>query len=40
MEAFLEAGGDEDDFDDPFDWEAIDARVEAIVAGLKSKDFG
>ena len=36
---FLDGGGDEDDFEDPVDWEAIDARVEAIVAGLKSKDF-
>ena len=36
---FLDGGGDEDDFEDPVDWEAIDARVEAIVEGLKSKDF-
>ena len=36
---FLDGSGDEDDFEDPVDWEAIDARVETIVAGLKSKDF-
>ena len=36
---FLDGGGDEDDFEDPVNWEAIDARVEAIVEGLKSKDF-
>ena len=39
LRAFEEAGGDEDDFEDPVDWEAIDARVDAIVAGLKSKDL-
>jgi hypothetical protein len=36
--AFEEAGGDEDDFEDPVDWEAIDEKFEGIMAGLKSKD--
>ena len=36
--AFEEAGGDEDDFEDPVDWDAIEQNVESIVAGLKSKD--
>ena len=36
--AFEEAGGDEDDFEDPVDWDAIDEKFEGIMAGLKSKD--
>ena len=36
--AFEEAGGDEDDFDDPVDWDAIEEKMENIVAGLKSRD--
>ena len=39
LEAFLEAGGDENDFDDPVNWEAIDVKLEHIMSGLKSKDF-
>ena len=35
--AFEEAGGDEDDFEDPVDWDAIDEKFEGIMAGLKSK---
>jgi len=35
---FVEAGGDEDDFEDPIDWQAIVDRVDTIVADLKSKD--
>ena len=35
---FVEAGGDEDDFEDPIDWQAIVDRVDTIVAELKSKD--
>ena len=38
--AFEEAGGDEDDFEDPVDWDAIEEKIENIVAGLKSKDPG
>ena len=34
---FVEAGGDEADFEDPIDWQAIVNRVDAIVAELKSK---
>ena len=36
--AFKEAGGDEDDFEDPVDWNAIDEKFEGIMAGLKSRD--
>ena len=36
--AFEEAGGDEDDFEDPVDWDAIEEKFEGIMAGLKSKD--
>ena len=35
---FVDAGGDEDDFEDPIDWQAIVNRVDTIVAELKSKD--
>ena len=38
--AFEEAGGDEDNFEDPVDWDAIEEKIENIVAGLKSKDPG
>ena len=37
-QAFLENGGDESDFEDPIDRDAIAPRVESIVAGLKSRD--
>ena len=36
--AFKEAGGDEDDFEDPVDWDAIEQNIENIMAGLKSRD--
>ena len=36
--AFEEAGGDEDDFEDPVDWDAIEEQFDRIMAGLKSKD--
>jgi len=36
--AFEEAGGEEDDFEDPIDWDAIDEKFEGIMAGLKSRD--
>ena len=38
LSAFVEGGGEEDDFQDPVDWDAIDTRVEGIMAGLKSRD--
>ena len=38
--AFEEAGGDEDDFEDPVDWDAIEEKIENIVTGLKSRDPG
>ena len=36
--AFTEAGGDEDDFKDPIDWDAIELRIETLMSDLKSKD--
>ena len=33
---FVDAGGYEDDFEDPIDWQAIVTRVDTIVAELKS----
>ena len=36
---FLEGGGDEDDFEDPVDWDAIELRVDRIMEGLKSGDY-
>ena len=38
LRAFEEAGGDEDDFEDPVDWDAIEQSIENIMTGLKSKD--
>ena len=38
LRAFEEAGGDEDDFEDPVDWDAIEEKIDNIVAGLKSRD--
>jgi hypothetical protein len=38
LRAFEEAGGDEDDFEDPVDWDAIEEKIEKIVAGLKSRN--
>jgi hypothetical protein len=35
--SFEEAGGDEDDFEDPVDWDAIEEKIENIMAGLKSR---
>ena len=36
--AFEEAGGDEDDFEDPVDWDAIEEKIENTLAGLKSRN--
>ena len=36
---FVEGGGDEDDFEDPVDWDAIELRVDKITEGLKSSDY-
>ena len=36
--AFEEPGGDEDDFEDPVDWDAIEEKIENMVVGLKSRD--
>ena len=35
--AFTEAGGDEDDFEDPIDWDAIELRIETLMSDLKVK---
>ena len=37
LRAFVEGGGDEDDFEDPVDWDAIELRVDRITEGLKSE---
>jgi len=39
LKDFEAAGGDEDDFEDPIDWDAISDRVDRIVAELKSVDL-
>ena len=38
LEEFEDAGGDEDDFEDPIDWDAIVNRVDNLVTDLKSAD--
>ena len=38
LEEFEDAGGDEDDFEDPIDWDAIVNRVDNLVIDLKSVD--
>ena len=37
--AFEEAGGGEDDFEDPVDWDAIEEKIENMMTGLKSRDL-
>jgi len=36
---FVDGGGDENDFEDPVDWDAIELRVDRITEGLKSGDY-
>ena len=38
LREFEDAGGDEDDFEDPIDWDAISNRVDNLVNDLQSKD--
>ena len=38
LHEFTEAGGDEDDFEDTVDWDAIELRIETLMSDLKSKD--
>ena len=38
LSEFEGAGGDEDDFEDPIDWDAISNRVDNLVTDLKSVD--
>ena len=39
LRAFVEGGGDEDDFEDLVDWDAIELRVDRTTEGLKSSDY-
>ena len=36
LREFEDAGGDEDDFEDPIDWDAISNRIENLATDLKS----
>ena len=38
LREFEDAGGDEDDFEDPIDWDAISNRGDNLVTHLKSVD--
>ena len=38
IEEFEAQGGDEDDFEDPIDWDAISNRVDNLVNDLQSRD--
>ena len=38
LREFEDAGGEEDDFEDPIDWDAIVNRVDKLVIDLKSAD--
>ena len=37
LREFEDAGGEEDDFEDPVDWHAIEEKIEITMAGLKSR---
>ena len=39
LRVFVENGGDEDDFENPVDWDAIELRADRITEGLKSNDY-
>lgn len=38
LDIYVAEGGDEDEFEDPVDWAAIDEDIQRIVGGLKSQD--
>ena len=38
LKDFEAQGGDEDDFEDPIDWDAISNRIDNLVTDLKSVD--
>ena len=38
LREFEDAGGDEDDFEDPIDWEAISNHIDNLITDLKSVD--
>lgn len=38
LNQYLEAGGDENEFEDNIDWDGMDAQRDGIVEGLKSTD--
>ena len=38
LHEFIEAGGDEDNFENTVDWDAISLRIETLMSDLQSKD--
>jgi hypothetical protein len=38
LHEFIEAGGDEENFDDTVDWDAMELRIETLMSDLQSKD--
>ena len=38
LDIYVAEGGDEEEFEDPVDWDAIDENTQRIVGGLKSQD--
>jgi hypothetical protein len=38
LHEFIEAGGDEDNFEDTVDWDAMELRIETLMSDLQSKD--
>ena len=38
LREFEDAGGDENDFEDPIDWEAISNHIDNLITDLKSVD--
>ena len=38
LDIYVAEGGDEDEFENPVDWDAIDENIKRIVTGLKSND--
>ena len=39
LNGYLEAGGDEDEFEDNVNWDGMDAQRDGIVEGLKASDL-
>ena len=38
LHEFTQAGGDEENFEDTVDWEAVELRIETLMSDLQSKD--